>query len=167
MPKEKKPKKPLLFAAAVIAAAVLCYAWFFIISPTFVSKPVLPKPALEGAPGEGHLNWAVNELGAYKLHSDPLSGEPPVMEIVVTDLGRTFTSTTINNMPSTTEGAAVNPDIRLKLTSENFARLYKSADSSAEAAALYKEGKAEVELLKDTTTLAAKGYKAIYDEMGM
>jgi len=166
MPKDKKSRKPLLFAVIIVIVAVLCYAWFFIISPTFVTKPDIPKPALAEAPAAGNVNWAVNELGSYKLHPS-LSGEPAVMEIVVTDAGKTFTSTTTNNVPVTTEGPATDPDIRLKLVSADFARLYNAADPADEAAALYNEGKAQVELLKDATTLAAKGYKAIYDEMGM
>ena len=160
------PDKKIIAAVAVILVAVIAYVWFFIISPTFVTKPVLEKPALAAAPVEGNVNWAVNELGAYKLHAG-FNGEPAVMEIVITDAGKTFTSTTTNNVPVTTEGPATNPDIRLKLTAENFALLYNAADPAAEAAVLYHEGKAEVELLKDAATLAEKGYKAIYDQMGI
>jgi len=160
-------KKQMAIIAAVAVIAVLAYAYFFIISPTFVAKPVLPKPVLAEAPVAGNVNWAVNELSAFKLHPDPISGEPAVMEIVITDAGKTFTSTTTNNVPATTEGPATNPDIRMKLTSADFARLYNSADPPAEATALYHEGKAQIELLKSTATLAVKGYKAIYDEMGI
>jgi len=158
--------KMMAAVIAVVLVLAVAYVWFFIISPTFVSKPSIPKTALAEVPVADNVNWAVNELGSYKLHAS-LGGEPAVMEIVITDIGKTFTSTTTNNVPVTTEGPATNPDIRLKLTSENFARLYSAADPAAESAVLYKEGKAEVELLKDTATLAAKGYKAIYDEMGI
>ncbi len=160
-------KKQASVIAVVTVVAVLAYVYFFIISPTFTSKPALSKPALAEVPVAGNVNWAVNELSAYKLHADPISGEPAVMEIVITDASRTFTSTTTDGVPVTTEGAASNPDIRLRLNSADFARLYNSADPAAEAAALYHEGKAQVELLKDTAALAAKGYKAIYDEMGI
>jgi hypothetical protein len=154
-------------AVAIIVVALVAYAYFFIISPTFVSKPVVEKVTLAEQPVANNINWAVNELGSFKLHANPLNGEPAVMEIVVTDIGKTFTTTISNNVPSTVEGAATNPDIRLKIASADFAQLYSASDPAAEAAVLYKEGKAQVELLKDTTTLAAKGYKAIYDAMGI
>lgn len=166
-PKQKGLGKMILIAVLIVSISIITYAWFFVISPTFVTKPGISKPALTAEPEEGHVNWLVNELGSYKLHPDPLSGEPAVMEIVVTDLGRTFTSTTENNMPSTTEGAATSPDIRISITSEYFARLYQAEDASAEAVALFNEGNAEIELLKSETELATKGYKGIYDELGL
>jgi hypothetical protein len=162
------PSAKLVAAAVVLLLLVaVAYIYFFVVSPSFVGKPAVEKPALAAAPAAGNVVWVVNELGAFKLHADPLTGHPAVMEIVITDLGLTFTSTTTNNVPVITQGPAADPDLRLKIASADFARLYGASDPAAEAAALYNEGKAQVELLKDATTLASKGYKALYDEMGM
>jgi len=159
--------KKIFFLISAVTVIFLSYGWFFVVSPTFVSKPLIEKPILAGEPEEGHVNWVVNELSAYKLHSNPFSGEAAEMEIIILDLGKTFTTVVEDNVPITREGKGENPDIRIKINSENFMRLYEAENLEAEAVRLFKEGKAEVELLKPETELAVKGYKAIYDELGV
>ncbi|MFQ6010009.1 MAG: hypothetical protein ACE5J7_02720 [Candidatus Aenigmatarchaeota archaeon] len=165
MAKKKGKKKYIVLLIALVIILAVAYVYFFIISPTFVVKPVITKTALGEDIGASNVNWMVNELGAYKLHSDPLSGEPAVMEIEITDTGEKFAVTIDGNVPSTEESAAASPDIRIKVGSADFTELYKSEDIVTKAVAMQKQGKVQIELLKGMVELAAKGYKAIYDEL--
>ena len=156
--------KRILAAAGVVVLLVI-YAYFFILNPSFVAKPNIPKTPLS-SPQEiavGHVSWLLNEVGAYKLHPSITSSELPVIESYVTDLDKRFTTTINNNYPTTTEGAAQNPDIRFVTDSAGFARLYAAADIIAEAKAMSSEKILSVEVLKDQAFLAEKGYLAIYD----
>jgi len=153
---------------AVLAVLVIvAYVWFFVISPTFVFKPAGEKPPLFGVPVADNVNWMVTELGAYKLHPNLIGGEPALIEVYVTDVKKSFTTVVAYDGPKTGAGPAINPDMRISLSTDDFTRLYNAGDVMKETVVLYKEGKAKIEILKDTATLTAKGYKAIYDALGM
>ena len=107
----------------------------------------------------------LNEVGSYKLHPFLLFGEPPVIESVITDQNRKFTTTVINNYPTTVGGAADNPDIRFSMNSADFMTLYAAPDVLAKAQEMKKSGLIKVEILKDEFTMAVKGYKTIYDSL--
>lgn len=160
-------KKIILVAVLIILGAGL-YSYFFIFSPTFVEKPFMEKPMPPNADepvSTQHINWIINELGAYRLHNDPTTGEPPVLELKVTDSEEVFTITTENNVPASTEGAAQNPDIRITATRVVVIKLLTTEDVNKEIIELYNEGNVGIELLKGQATLALKGYKGIYDEL--
>jgi hypothetical protein len=165
---EVRREKNRNIAIGVIAALlVLAFLYFFVVSPTFVAKPYIAKPALASASdiGSGQVNWLLNEVGAYKLHSYLFFGEQPVIESVITDQNRVFTTTVINNYPTTVGGAATNPDIRFSMTSADFMVLYAAPDVLAKAQEMRKSGLIKVEILKDEFTMAVMGYKAIYDSL--
>jgi len=151
----------------IIIALLLtsAYIYFFVISSTFVMKPYIAKAELASASdiSSDNLEWAMNEMNAYKLHS--YLGEEPVIEIVITDQSRIFTTTTANNYPTTVGGAAVSPDIRLSMNSADFVELYAATDFMAKVQELRLAGRIQIEILKDDITLAMKGYKAIYDAL--
>ena len=161
----KSNKKKYALIAVVAIVAILAGIYFFVINPIFVMKPFIAKAALGDDIIADNVNWLVNELGAYKHHASPLTGEAPQMEILITDTGEKFSTTTTNNVPSATEAAASSPDIRIKVGKANFAELYNSADLLTKAIAMQKEGKVQIELLKGMDVLAAKGYQAIYSQL--
>lgn len=150
--------------AAVLAIGIM---FFFVVSPTFVAKPGVPRPAL-ASPSEissEHVNWLLNEVGAYRLHPYFLFGELPVIESVITDQNRRFTTTVKDNYPTTVEGTASSPDMRFLMTSSNFAALYGASDVLAKAREMRMSGQITAEILKDEFTMAVKGYKSIYDSL--
>ena len=161
---KKSRKKIIVLASVVIIAVFLFYLYFFIISPTFVTKPYLEKPTLQAGQNveEGHVNWVINELGGYKLHAAPLGGDP-LIELITE--GKTFTVKIISNQVSSYLGKATDPDIRITAEREAFERILSADDIKTEINNLYNEGKITIELLKDETSLVLKGYKAIYDEL--
>ena len=163
----KKSKRNILIIIIIILI-VAFFGYFFVFSPSFVTKPDIPKTPLASSDeiGSSHVNWILNEVGAYKLHSSLyFFGEPAVIESVITDQNKVFTTTINNNVPSTVEGPAANPDIRFSMTSDNFAKLYATSDILANAQQMRKNGEITIDILKDETFLAAKGYKVIYDSL--
>lgn len=156
-------KKFIALTVVIVLIAVVAYAYFGIISPT-TTKPAVQKPSLAATEElkTDHINYIVNELGAYKLHTS-LSGEPAEMEVV--SGGKIFTITTADGKTVTKEGKASNPDIRITATPEALVRLFASSDIKSGISTLYNDGLIKVEILKDQATLALKGYKGIYDEL--
>ena len=157
--------KRALAVFGILLVLLVFYVYFFIISPTFVSKPAMAKPAALGANesvSTEHVEWIANEIGAYKLHPS-LGGEPAVLELVADN--QVFSVTITNNKPVAAEGNAVSPDIRIKGSRQAIAALLETGDINAKAIEMYRQGLISIEMLKDETTLAAKGYKAIYDAL--
>lgn len=152
---------------AIVAALLILagYAYFFIISPTFVSKPQLEKPAVplpNEAVGTEHVQWIINEMGGYKLH-DSLSGEEPKIEIVVAN--QSFYATVNEHNVLVLKGDSEEPDIRIRASKEVVTQLLSSDNFTGDAKRLQEEGSISIEILKDEVALATKGYKALYDEL--
>jgi hypothetical protein len=165
---ERNREKNRNIAIGIVAMlAVLAFLYFFVVTSTFVMKPNLTKLDLASPSdiGSEHVNWMLNEVGAYKLHSYLLFGEPPVIESVISDQNRKFTTTVKDNYPTTVGGAANNPDIRFSMNSADFMTLYAAPDVLAKAQEMRKSGLIKVEILKDEFTMAVKGYKTIYDSL--
>ncbi len=154
-------RKKVVLLAAFILLAGIGYGYFGIISPV-VSKPAVEKSVFTGNVTAEDVNYVVNELGAYKLHPS-LAGEKAEIELVTA--GKTFSVTTENGRTVTKEGAATDPDIRIAASVEVFATLLSAADIKAEIQNQYNDGAVRVDVLKDATVLALKGYKGIYDEL--
>ena len=85
---------PVVFILALFLILGIGYMYFFQISPTFVNKPQLEMPNQDFLT-ENHVEFLLNELGAYKLHKDPFTGEPPYMEVVADDVS--YYNTVENN----------------------------------------------------------------------
>lgn len=160
---------------AFLALGILAY--LFIISPAFVEKPQLDKPLVSKsvAPGvalidSSHIEYVLNELGAYKLHQNPLSGDLPEIEIVLTDTRQAFTAIVENNVVRVRPGAAASPDARIT-ASQDAVVMLATAEGEAQfnprAAQLLREREQRGyagELLTDERDLLLKGYLALYRE---
>ncbi|MFA5303421.1 MAG: hypothetical protein WC393_02705 [Candidatus Nanoarchaeia archaeon] len=159
----KRNIKRNIVTGAILIILVFTFLYFFVVSPTFVIKPYIFKTELASASdiNSDHASWLLNEMNAYKLHS--YLGNPSVIETVITDQNRTFTTTIINNYPTTAGGVATNPDIRFSITSADFVTLYSATDTMAKAQEMRQSSQIQVTILKNDFILAVKGYKAIYD----
>lgn len=165
---ERRKKNHRNIAIGIVAIVIIfALLYFFVVTSAFVMKPNLTKPTLTSSSdiGSDNVNWMLNEVGAYKLHPYLLFGEPPVIESVITDQNRKFTTTIINNYPTTVGGAATNPDMRFSMNSVDFMTLYAASDVLAKAQEMRKAGLIKVDILKDDFTMVVKGYKAIYDSL--
>jgi hypothetical protein len=163
----RKQKDRNVVVGFVAIFLILAFLYLFVVTPTFVTKPVVAKPALATASDidSAHVNWLLNEVGAYRLHTYLMFGETPVIESVITDQGKVFTTTVRDNQPTTVVGTATNPDIRFSMSGANFMTLYAASDTLAQAQAMRRSGQIVVNILKDDFTMAVKGYNAIYDSL--
>lgn len=189
-------KARILIALAGLLAflALGILAHLFLISPAFVEKPELERPLLvsesvsrsgqtNGIPGEpgllstpvelvaaDHLRYVLTEMGAYKLHANPFTGDLPEIEIVLSDITKTYTALIDNNAVEVAEGASATPDIRVTVTQDAVVEL-----ATAESDQLFDERAALLlrerdqrgytgKLLTSQSDLLLKGYLALYNE---
>lgn len=190
-------KARLLIALAGLLAflALGILAYLFLISPAFVEKPTLEQPALvsesvsrgaqtNGIPGEDqgllstpvelvtgdHLRYVLTEMGAYKLHANPFTGDLPEIEILLSDISKTYTAIIDNNVVSVTDGTSASPDVRVSVTQDAVVEL-----ATAESDQLFDERAAQLlreraergftgKLLTSQSDLLLKGYLSLYNE---
>lgn len=111
-----------------------------------------------------HIEYIMNELEAYKLHSNPLNGEQPIIKLTIPDLEETYSITVVDNNVQSTLAEPENPDIVININQDDLISFFISEDKSL-LVSMYKEGKVVMQTLKDEEELALKGYKAIYDSL--
>ena len=184
-----------LILSGLIAFIIIGYSvHLFIIEPAFVEKPELERPPLlsesisrsvqsNGVTGDypvaqsiaislvdaKHLEYILTELGAYRLHKNPLSGKSPKIEILVRDLKQTFTVFVEDNRVKVFEGHTKDPDVRVSVDQDAIVSL-----SIAPNEAVFKEQAAMLlsnydasgysgELLTSEADLLLKGYVSLYN----
>jgi hypothetical protein len=163
----------VLFIVGIILVLLLtgAFAVYKVYVSPSVEKPVVERPVslagsgveVQSAPVQEHIEYISNELGAYKLHPDPISHTPAVIEFELTDTQEFFTVTVTNNVPHTVVGKATNPDIKIHTTKEILLVLSSTDDLSRDILKYSDAGKLWFEPVADEKTLALKGYKALYD----
>ena len=152
------------------------HIYFNILSPTFVKKTHLEKPFIpenideykifkegEEIITDEHIEFLTNEIGAYKLHSDPITKEPPEMEFRITDTNQIFTIKIVDGKPKSTPGEADNPDIKIYGKQIIILEILSSDDLNSKIVEKAESQEIGLNVLADEKTLALKGYKAIYD----
>jgi hypothetical protein len=141
------------------------YFYFFQISPTFVNKPQMEKPLdLENNDSTNfrQISYMLNELGAYKLHEDLLTGEMPVIEVDVEDTGQVFFAQIEKG--EIKETRTKKPDIRISAKKETFSGIFMGTIDRSVVSAV-SDGSMIIDILSDERSLALKGYKSIYDSL--
>jgi hypothetical protein len=189
-------KARLLIALAGLLAflALGILAYLFLLSPAFVEEPVLERPLLvsesvsrsaqtNGIPGEPgllstpveivaaeHIRYVLTEIGAYKLHANPFTGDLPEIEILLSDISKTYTAIINDNAVEVVEGASATPDVRVEVTQDAVVEL-----ATAESDQLFDERAARLlrerdqrgftgKLLTSQSDLLLKGYLSLYNE---
>ena len=150
-------RKKIIGISLVVALILLIVIiQFFVLKP---AKPYIPKPDFKDGDEVQiqHIDWLSNELGAYQLSPDA------EMEMIVAE--KVFTVKVVDKRPMSSLGNATDPDIRIRGDYPSFVQIFSSTDIMTEVSKLYKEGKVQVELVKDLGTLVLKGYKGIYDNI--
>jgi len=64
-----------VLACVFLIIGVFFYSYFYVINPTFVSKPVLTRPEIPtvgSAVSTAQVEYMLNELDLYKLHGNPV-----------------------------------------------------------------------------------------------
>ena len=164
----------ILFLFLIFGILLIGYLYFFQLSPTFVNKPVLEKPLItdtttteEKEITGNQIVFLLNELDAYKLHSNLLTGEKPLIKIKVDEKEYFFSVT--NNQIHETEGQEPEepkePDLVLMCSSQAVEEMIGSEDISSAVMEAFSSGRITIEVNKDEKSLALMGYKAIYDKI--
>lgn len=164
-------KRALVLAImGLVAFVFLCAGlYFLVISPIYVAKPFVEKP-VQNVVDESMLEYVLTELGAYKLHANPFSGDVPEIEILVLDARQTFTATIEENVVRVRRGTATSPDARITVNQEAVLFLSNAQDEEEmgrQATQLLREREQrglKAELLAEKGDLLLKGYLALYDE---
>ena len=189
----------VIIASLGLVALIILGLMFYLvfIFPAFVEKPVVAQPALLSqrteagtavqAPGMSadvpellssavqlvgaeHIAYALNELGAYKLHSNPFTGDLPEIEIFIKDIQKTFTAIIADNEVGVSEGISQSPDARIEVTQDAIVALSTAKDEhefDQRAASLLSEREQrglKGMLLTSEQDLVLKGYVALYQE---
>ena len=156
--------------------AVFGGAYYLVIAPNLISKPFIEKPSLpedaskridagESIINSSHINYLINEIGAYKLRTPFGTKKYPVMEFVLTDTHEIFYAYVNDNIPNTKKGNAKDEDIVIRGTQKTIYQIMQSSDVSQAVREAKDAGKVQVELVADMKTLATKGYLSIYDAL--
>jgi uncharacterized protein YneF (UPF0154 family) len=164
----------LVIIAVALVVGVFGGAYYFIIAPNMVSKPLIENPgfgddALEliqagnNVVTAEHLNYLANEISAYKLHTELGSDSYPIIEFVLTDTDDVFYAYVKDNVPETKKGNAKNEDIVLKAGQEIVYNILESDDIIGAVREYNSAGEIQIELVADMKTLAKKGYLSLYD----
>ncbi len=185
-PKQKKSKSRdklhkifghiMAIIAIILVIAVFGGAYYFVIAPNMVSKPFIEKPdlpddALEKIRGgeqvitSGHINYLINEIGAYKLRKPFATKSLPIIEFIITDTNEKFYSYVNDNKPTTKKGNPKNEDIIIKGSQETILKILESGNTLAAVKQANDNNEIQVELVSDMKTLAAKGYLSLYDTL--
>ena len=166
----------LAILAVILVVIVFGGAYYFVISPNMVSKPFIEMPTLPGdfaeriSNGESvinssHINYLINEIGAYKLRKKFGTKDFPIMEFVLTDINKRYYSYVNDNIPITKKGNAKNEDIIIKGSQETVLNILKSGSVLSAVKEAKDKGDIDIELVSDMKTLAAKGYLSLYDSL--
>ena len=164
--------KPVTIVILAILAVIIggsAYAYFTFISSS-PEKPLLEQPSTavfardpNASIEVEHVQYLATELGAYKLHNDPFTKEPAIMEFHVIESGENFTITVKDGKPKVTKGRATNPDLRVHGKKQVLIELFNKQDPVDGIVPIVEKGDIWIEVLGEEATLAMKGYKGIYD----
>ena len=159
------------FGIVIVVIFLLGTGFYFTkINDIFATKPDIEKPEInidfiEQNPGmqvieEEHLAYLANKLGSYKLHEG--SGEDAVIVFEMTDTGVSF-ALIKDGETYVTENIPEVIDIIIRGEQIVIARLIESRDLISALMREIEAGNIEIEIISDESTLALKGYLAIYE----
>lgn len=177
--------------AAFIVLGILIYV--FVIVPMFVPVPAVQPPLISqavtsgtqlGAPdaqpalssthagivSTAQVEYVLTLLGAYKLHTNPLTGKPPELDVIVTDTGQSFAVAVQGGKVQAAIGTSEHPDVVIRATYDAIVSLNNAKNATA-----FKERAAQLlaereqrgltgELKTSTQDMLLKGYLGLYEE---
>jgi hypothetical protein len=132
------------------------------------AEPAVSAPSVQIDPT--HIAYVLTALGAYKLHANPFSGALPELEIIITDIGKTFDAVVQDNKVVVKEGSSKSPDVTISVDQDAIVQLLAAETPdqlSATATKLFNERNQrgyKGELLAAQTDLLLKGYLGLYND---
>jgi hypothetical protein len=146
----------------MVAGIIIASAFPIFMILTTASRPTLS----EGEPvGVEHVDWIVQELATSDIRANHLTNQRLEVELLVTPDNSYFTVAVDVRIPTTRQGRAGSPDVRLTVGRDVVQRLLSAGDFFSEVKRLNDEGKIVMEMLKPSEELVRKGYVDIYDQI--
>jgi hypothetical protein len=159
----------IVFLVLILGGAIF---YFTQINNIFAKKEVLEKPDVDfdlllSDPSaqiihEEHVEYLANEMGAYKLHV--YNDEAAVIIFEMTDINKKI-ALIKEDESYATEEIPTNYDLIVKSDQRSAGEIIESEDVSQKIVDYVEADKIEVEIISDETTLAMKGFLAIYNEL--
>jgi hypothetical protein len=135
--------------------------------PVFLILTTGSKPSLsEGEPVTvEHMDRIIQELATSDIRANHMTSQRLEIEVLVTPDNSYFTVVVDVRTPTTRQGRAGDPDLRLTVGRDVVKRLLDAGDFFSEVKKLNEEGSISMEMLKPYDELARKGYTDIYDQI--
>jgi len=160
----------------ILVVIVFGGAYYFVIAPNMVAKPFIPNPGLpkdalsrinagEEVINSSHINYLINEIGAYKLKKLFGTKKYPIMEFVLTDINQRYYAYVKDHIPITKKGNAKDEDIVMEGSQETVVEILEDVDLVGEVRNAKDDGRIKVDLVASMKTLASKGYLSLYDTL--
>ena len=151
----------------LIVALFIYFALFKTNNSSVYSGQILKNPVFNltdeqavVAFDEGFVFYLLYSIKAYNLHNPPLSSNYPKIEIDVG--GEIFSATVKKGVISVSSGGILNKDIIIKTTKEEAVKMMRDKGYVTKS---FNDGLSAIELIADKTTLFAKGYLNMYNEL--
>jgi len=160
--------------AVAFIVGVLLIVLFIIIAFLFLvlGKPKYEKQDLQNpigsgtgdfVVGESHVRYLLNEIGAYQLHTQPMSSENPLIEVVVDD--SVFFAEVEKGKIIFRSEKTYEPDLRIITTKQEVESVLSSGNIKESMKNSVSGGNTQMELVSSYTELFFKGYLQIYKDL--
>jgi len=180
MKKAGKTRKVLVFSIIVLivigSLAIACYSLFFSQKKTDIANPLgninvvfdsnnlnvdeVHIDDLEITPE--FLSYLLNEVGAWKLHKNPLGFEKPIINFNIS--GQEFYSV-IDNGIKTFESTSSEADMAFITTKQVLIKAMLDENPAEIFTDSIQAGDTEISLSASQTELFVKGYLGLYDSL--
>lgn len=109
---------------------------------------------------ESFVFYLLYSIKAYNLHNPPLSSEIPRIEILVGE--DVFNANVKKGIISVEKGEISNEDVVIRTTKEEAVKMVRDKNYVTQS---FNDGKSGIDLIAGKTTLFAKGYLNMYNEL--
>ena len=110
------------------------------------------------------VSYLLNEIGAWKLQSHPLTRSKPVLNVYVGNTA--FHAVVEDSVITSYEGSSEDSDVTLSSERDVIIDAILSEDPGRVFVNSFGEGKSSLSLDASETTLFAKGYIVLYESLG-
>ena len=108
------------------------------------------------------LSYLLNEIGAWQLHSNPITFEKPKINF---DVEGIYFNSIVDGGIETFEESSEKADIQFNTNKEDLIKAMLSEEPAELFKASITEGKTEIQKIASDAELFSKGYLKLYDEL--
>ncbi len=159
----------IVFVLLILGGAIF---YFTQINNIFANKKNLVRPEVNldllledptvQVIHEEHVEYLANEMGAYKLHT--YGDETAAIVFEMTDIDKKI-ALVVDDDAYATEDIPESYDLVVKSTQLIVAEIFQEEDVGDALVERVQAGEIGVEIISDETTLAMKGFLAVYEEL--